>query len=188
MLPVFSPASQSQHFVRSLPCSTGAGSDSRDDRRATKIDSAAHTITLTSSDGSQTTFKDEKNHPSYDFDKTLRSDTMDSAAFSKQGDRIIVYYSGDGLQSRAVVVKDLGPDLLKMSTGVVTGWDRHHHVITIKATDGTKQEFQLDNKTAVDTPMGVVNGDRFDPQNGDRMLIKHMNKNGSNDAVFLSES
>jgi len=70
----------------------------------------------------------------------------------------------------------------------VTHWDRHHHVITIKAADGTKQTFQLDNKTAVDTPMGVVNGEKFDPQSGDQISVKYLNKDGNNDAVFLNES
>lgn len=156
---------------------------------ASKVDSSAHTITLTNSDGTQTVVKDDaKNHPRYDFDKTLQSDATDSAAFDKQGDRVILYYFGDGLQRRAVAVKDLGQTPLKLTSGEVTHWDRHHHVITIKAADGTKQTFQLDNKTAVDTPMGVVNGEKFDPENGDQISVKYLNKDGNNDAVFLSES
>ena len=154
---------------------------------ATKLDSTAHTITLTDNDGIQTVIKDEaKNHPRYDFDKTLESSATNSSAFDKQGDRVILYYFGDGLQRRAVAVKDLGQTPLKVATGLVQHWDRRHHVITIKLTDGTTQTFQLDNKTAVDTPMGVVNGDKFDPQNGDHMLIKYLNNNGSNEAVFVS--
>lgn len=156
---------------------------------ATKVDSSAQTITLTDNDGTQTVIKDDtKNHPRYDFDKTLESDATDCATFDKQGDRVILYYFGDGLQRRAVAVKDLGPQPLKISSGQIAHWDRHHHVITIKATDGTKQTFQLDNKTAVDTPMGVVNGDKFDPQTGDQVFIKYLNKDGNNDAIFLSES
>jgi hypothetical protein len=156
---------------------------------ASKVDSSAHTITLTDSDGTQTVVKDyAKNHPRYDFDKTLQSDATESAAFDKQGDRVILYYFGDGYQRRAVAVKDLGQTPLKLTSGEVTHWDRHHHVITIKAADGTKQTFQLDNKTAVDTPMGVVNEEKFDPQNGDQISVKYLNKDGNNDAVFLSES
>jgi hypothetical protein len=156
---------------------------------ATKVDTSAHTITLTDGDGSQAVIPDDaKNHPRYEFDKMLQADATDSANFDKQGDRVILYYFGDGWQRRAVAVKDLGQTQLKLASGQITHWDRHHHIITIKATDGTKQTFQLDNKTAVDTPMGVVNGEKFDPQNGDQILIKYQNKNGDNDAVFLSES
>jgi hypothetical protein len=156
---------------------------------ATKVDSSAHTITLTATDGSQIVVKDEaSNHPSYDFDKMLQSDATDSTTFDKQGDRVILYYFGDGWQRRVVAVKDLGPSPLNLSSGQVVHWDHHHHVLTIKAADGSKQSFQLDNKTAVDTPMGVVNGDKFDPHNGDQISIKYLNKNGDNEAVFLSES
>ena len=156
---------------------------------ATKVDATAHTITLRSSDGTQTVIKDEaQNHPRYDFDKMLQSSTTDSAAFDKQGDRVILYYFGDGVQRRAVAVKDLGQTSLKTLTETVTHWDRHHHVITIKAADGTTQTFQLDNKTAVDTPMGVINGDKFGPENGDQVLIRYLGKEGNNEAIFLSES
>lgn len=156
---------------------------------ASKVDSTAHTITLTDGDGTQMIIKDDaKDHPHYDFDKALESDATDSANFDKQGDRVILYYFGDGWQRRAVAVKDLGQNPLKITSGQVAHWDRHHHVITIKAADGTKQTFQLDNKTTVDTPMGVVNGDKFDPQNGDQISIKYLNKDGSNSAVFMSES
>ena len=155
----------------------------------TKVDSSAHTITLTSSDGTQTVVKDEaEHHPHYDFDKALQSEAVDSSTFDKLGDRVILYYFGEGWQRRAVAIKDLGPAPLKLTSGQVAHWDHHHHVITIKAADGTKQTFQLDNKTAVDTPMGVVNGEKFDPQNGDQISIKYLNKDGSNAAVFASES
>lgn len=154
----------------------------------TKVDSAAHTITLTSSDGTQTVMQDETKHSRYDFDKTLQSSATDTSKFDKQGGRAIVYYFGEGLERRAVAVKDLGSTTLKASTGVVTHWDRHHRIVTIKVADGTTQTFQLDNNTAVDTPMGVVNGDKFGPQNGDQVSIRYLNKDGNNEAVFLSEA
>ena len=155
----------------------------------TKVDGTTHTVTLTANDGTQTVFRDETaKHPHYDFDKALQSDATDTSAFSKQGDRVILYYFGEGLQARAVAVKDLGPSPLKLASGEVAHWDHHRHVITIKAADGTKQDFQLDDKTAVETPMGVVNGEKFSPQNGDQVSIKYLNKNGDNEAVFLNES
>ena len=141
-------------------------------------------ITLTSNDGTRTVVKEEaQNHPRYDFDKALQTEADDSFTFDKQVDRVILYYFGEGWQRRAVAIKDLGPDPLKLTSGQVAHWDRHHHVISVKAADGTKQTFQLDNKTAVDTPMGVVNGDKFDPQTGDQILIKYLNKDGNNDAI-----
>lgn len=156
---------------------------------ASKVDSAAHTITVTSTDGSQTVVQDDaKNHPRYDFDKALESEATDCAAFDKQGDRVVIFYFGEGWQMRAIAVKDLGPDPLKLTTGQVKHWDRHHHVITVRAADGTTQTFQLDTKTVVDTPTGVVNGEKFDPQNGDPISIKYLNKDGNNDAVFASAS
>ena len=155
----------------------------------TTVDSAAHTLTLTSSDGTQTVFRDETgDHPRYDFDKTLQASSKDCADFDKKGDRVIVYYFGDGLQRRAVAIKDLGETPLKVSTGTVTHWDHHHHVVTIKGPDGKTQTFQLDNNTAVDTPTGVVNGDKFGPENGDQVSIKYLDKDGNNEAVYLSEA
>ena len=155
----------------------------------TNVDTSTHTITLKENDGTQLVIRDEAaNHPYYDFDRTLRSEATDSTAFDKQGDRVILYYFGEGLQQRAVAVKDLGPAALKTSSGKVTHWDHHHHLITIKATDGSQQTFQLDEKTAVETPMGVVDGDKFGPHTGDQVLIKCLDKSGNNEALFLNES
>lgn len=155
----------------------------------TKVDSATHTITLTTNDGSQMVLQDETgSHSSYAFDKALQSKSMASTAFDKTGNRAVVYYFGDGTQRRAVAVEDLGPAPLKASSGQITHWDHHHHTVTIKAADGSKQSFQLDDATVVDTPMGVVNGDKFDGQNGDQISIRYMDKGGANQAVFLSES
>jgi len=155
---------------------------------ATSVDNTAHTITLTASDGTETIIKDDtKNHPSYAFDKSLQADTTSSSAFDKQGDPVILFYFGDGWQRRAVAVKDLGQTPLKLTTGQVLHWDHHRHVVTIRAADGSKQNFQLDDKTVVDTPMGVVNGDHFDPQNGDQVSIRYLDKDGGNEAVFLSQ-
>jgi hypothetical protein len=36
--------------------------------------------------------------------------------------------------------------------------------------------------------MGVVNGDKFEGQNGDEISIRYADKDGNNEAVFFSES
>lgn len=155
---------------------------------ATRIDPAAHTLTVTTSDGAMVLQDESKNHPRYEFDKTLQAETTDCAAFNKPGDPVIVYYFEKGSQQEAIAVEDLGQMPLKSSSGEITHWDHHHHAVTIKAADGSKQTFQLDGKTAVETPMGVVDGDKFEGQNGDRLSIKYLSKDGNNEAVFLRES
>lgn len=155
----------------------------------TRIDPAAQTITIKTNDGSTLVLQDvSKKHVDYDFDKALQAETTDSAAFNKQGDRAVVFYFEQESQRRAVGIEDLGPTPLKASSGEITHFDRHHHQLTIKAADGSKQTFQLDNKTAVETPMGVVDGDRFEGQNGSQISIRYQDKDGNNEAVFMSES
>ncbi len=157
----------------------------------TRIDPAAQTITVKTNDGSTLVLQEaSKKHVDvdYDFDKALQAEATDSAAFNKQGDRAVVFYFEEGSQQRAVGIEDLGPTPLKVASGEITHFDHHHHQLTIKAADGSKQTFQLDNKTVVETPMGVVDGDRFEGQNGDQISIRYQDKGGNNEAVFMSES
>ncbi|MFY9937107.1 MAG: hypothetical protein WAK33_09560 [Silvibacterium sp.] len=155
----------------------------------TGVDTSTHTITLKTNDGSQVVLQEEAKHdPRFDFDKALEADATRSADFNKQGDPAIVYYFGMDENRKAVAVKDLGTTALKSVSGQITHWDHHRHVVTIKTASGAKQTFQLDDKTAVETPMGVVNGDKFEGQNGDQISIRYSDKGGNNEAVFLSES
>ncbi len=155
----------------------------------TGVNNSAHTITLKTDDGSQVTLNDDtERHPNFEFDKSLQSEATSSADFRKVGDPVIVYYFGLDQNREAVAVKDLGAAPLKSSSGEIKNWDRHHHIVTIKTASGALQTFQLDDKTAIETPLGVVNGDKFEGQNGDRVSIGYSVNGATNKAVFMSQS
>ena len=155
----------------------------------TQVNNSAHTITLKTSDGSLVVLQEEaKRDPRFELDKALEADATRSADFNKPGDPAIVYYFGMDANRKAVAIKDLGSVLPKSASGQITHWDRHRHMVTIKTAGGATQTFQLDDKTAVETPMGVVNGDKFEGQNGDQISIRYVDKGGNNEAVFMNES
>src|SRR5271170_6317169 len=98
-----------------------------------QVNTAEHTITLKTSDGSQVVLQEEAKHdPRFELDKALEADATRSADFNKPGDPAIVYYFGMDANRKAVAVKDLGPTALKSVTGQITHWDRHRHAVTIK--------------------------------------------------------
>jgi arginine repressor len=155
----------------------------------THVDGSSHTITLKTSDGDQEVFQDvTARHPDFEFDKALQSDAISGVDFKNQGDHAIVYYFGGDQRRKVVALKDLGSAPLQTSSGQIMHWDRHHRLLTLKTASGDKQTFQLDDKTAIETPMGVVSGDKFDGQNGDQISIRYTVKGADNEAVFMNES
>jgi hypothetical protein len=148
--------------------------------------SALKTITVQTDDGSEGSFKDiGATHTHFTFDKGVGAQAMPVGEFTKVGSHVIVYYFGDGNVRTAVAVKDLGPVLLHKSAGLVTAFDRHRHLLTLKSDAGQTEEIAIHEQTSIDTAEGVVEGFKFEANKGDPVRVTWTAMNGQDTALFI---
>jgi hypothetical protein len=150
------------------------------------INTTQKTIDVKTDDGSEGLFKDmTKPNISLDFEKNIRAGSTPAEDFNKNGDNVIVYYFGDTDERTAVALKDLGQGPLKKINGIVTKFDRRHHLMTVKDASGASESFQIGPETVAESAVGVVEGERFDPGKGDQVRITAALANGNEEALFI---
>jgi hypothetical protein len=153
------------------------------------INPTEETITILTDDGSEGLFKAlVKSNASIDFDRNIRADSIPASAFTKKGARVIVYYIGEGDVRTAVALQDLGGGPFQKISGSVDKFSRHQHLLTIKDATGTSESFRIDPKTVAETAVGVVDGERFGPEKGDKVRVTAILANGSEEALFIREN
>lgn len=152
------------------------------------INAPAKTLTVNNDSGSGGTFAVlASNGDDLQFDKNLREDAIPADKFAKQGDHVIVYYISSGFNGRtAVALRDLGAGKVDRASGTIAAYDRHDHRITIKTDAGARESFQIDDKTVVETAMGVSEGRRFDPEKGEGVRVTATPATGTENALFIN--
>lgn len=152
-----------------------------------KIDPAAKTLLLKTTDGSEGLFQLPLPGVNMEFDREVKERTTPAAAFTKTGTEIILYFYGNGDVRTAVAVQDLGSTKLVNTAGTVSKFDKHHHTHTLKTTAGASQTFAVDPKSVADTSNGVIDGQKFEPSKGDDLRVVASSTNGAGNALFLRE-
>jgi hypothetical protein len=129
----------------------------------------AKTLTLKVADGSTVVFQDVASpEPALSFDKEVRSKTVAADTFKNVGAYVVVFYFGIYTPT-AVAVKELGVAAPQRSTGSVAGFDRHQHLLLLKAGPAGPQKMVVSDDTIVDTPEGVVRPANFHPGKGEQL-------------------
>jgi phosphotransferase system IIA component len=153
------------------------------------INPTEQTITIKTDDGSEGLFKDlMKSNVSFDFDRNVRAESIPAGSFTSKGAHVIVYYFGGGDVRTAVALQNLGAGSLQKISGSVYKFNKHQHLLTIKDATGASQSFHIDPKTVAETPWGAVEGEKFDPEKGDRVRVTAVLANGAEDALFIREN
>jgi hypothetical protein len=138
-------------------------------------------------DGSSGSFKDvTDNHASIEFDKKIRADTTPADAYKNKNTRVIVYYYGEGSDRTAVALRRLGPGPTITSSGSVVNFEKRDHLLKIKDKSGAVESFTVNDNTVVETGMGVEEGLKYDPENGDQVHVTASPANGAKTALFIS--
>lgn len=150
------------------------------------IDAKDKTININTADGSEGMFKDlTKANVSLDFNKAIQSDSIPAGSFSRQGVNVIVFYYGDTDVRTVVALRDLGPGPLTRSNGTVEKFNRHEHLLLLKDSTGATESFRIDPKTVVEGAVGAIEGDRYDPQKGERLYVVSAAGNANPEALFI---
>jgi hypothetical protein len=154
--------------------------------KITGIDPTGNTIQVTTDDGSHGVFDilTQKN-VLIDFEKNVKAMTTPASSFTNANCDAVVYYFGDSITRTTVAVEDLGAGPLVKVLGNVVKFDKHAHLLTIKDSTGQVQSFLVDAKTVADSFAGVVLGQKFDPDKGQKVHITANTQNGVMTALFI---
>ena len=151
------------------------------------INTARHTISLKTDDGSTSVFKEVKDAKTpIDFDKHLRTDATAADEFQKSGARVIVYYYGYDDPLTAVALRSLGPGPFTKVTGTVVKLARGAHLLTVKDQSGLVQSFKITADTVVEATSGASEGLRLNSEKGDQVRVNATTVNGVLTALFIN--
>jgi hypothetical protein len=149
-------------------------------------------IIVNTDDGTAGMFKGADAKVQTNLDKSLIAkitpvEKFVAAGETSKGDHLIVFFYGDEDNSvRSVyAVTDLGKGPLDKTTGTVTKFDRHAHLLTVKDSTGTEVDFRIGANTVADTMTGAVEGYKFDPSKGEKVRIIATPGNGGEDALLI---
>lgn len=149
------------------------------------IDSGAKTITLLQGTSHQV-FKATVN-PSVRlaFDKKMAESTQPAANFQTLGAYVVVLYFGGAESQTAVALRSLGKGPFSSTSGEVSSWDRHRHVITVTDSAGAIHQFNITPETIAETNMGCLNGSRYQADKGEKVRIVSDVEKGGATALFV---
>jgi VCBS repeat-containing protein len=119
------------------------------------------------------------------FDKDVRAQTIAATGQHLKGDHVLVFYYGYDAKRNAVAIKDLGQGDIGATTSTVEEFDRRHHEITVVTSGAGPTHITLTEHTVVDTPDGVIEGNKYHPNKGERVGVVFSTAAGVRSAVFI---
>jgi hypothetical protein len=151
------------------------------------IDAGAKTITIATDDGSDGTFHLLANpRTPLNFDKGIRSEATAAGDFKTQGAHVVVYYFGAGSGRTVVALKDLGAGPFTTTSGTVVKFDKKEHSLTVKDQAGANQSFSVAPGTIAETDQGAIEGLKFDPRKGEKVIVAAAQASSGSTAVFIN--
>jgi hypothetical protein len=147
---------------------------------------SAKTIQINTDDGSEGLFNDmTKSHVSLDIDKNLLAGVTPADKLTAKGTHVIVFYFGNLAVRTAAGLRDLGPGPLETTSGSVSKFQKHEHLLTIQTSSGTDKVFHIEAQTVAETSVGAVPGYRFDPEKSEQVRITSSSGNGTDTALYI---
>jgi hypothetical protein len=151
------------------------------------IDTSAKTIVVTEEDGTSGKFEDLSDSKArVDIDKALRAATTPAPYFTAKGTSAIVLFYTEGALRTAVALRDIGPGPFTRSSGTVVKFGGKERSVSLKTETGNVETFKLIPETVVETSLGAVSVNKFDPYKGDQLRVVSGLVNGSPTALFIS--
>lgn len=121
------------------------------------IDKGTKTIVVKTADGTEQTFHFVGRTVAHGAEAAAKG-SKDAFMGMKEGDEVIVHYTGEGAEKTAEEVDHLGKDGLKASTVVVKGTDHAAKTVTVKTAKGGEETYHLTARAAKETGNGLEEG------------------------------
>jgi hypothetical protein len=119
------------------------------------------------------------------FEKSLRAQTVAATGQHMKGASVLVFYYGYGGVQTAVAIKDLGQADIARVSGVLEKFDRRNHAMTVAGPGSGSTLLTLTPQTIVDTPDGVIEGNKFHPDKAQQINAMFSRNSGQNNAVLI---
>ena len=139
--------------------------------------------------GSQKTFKGSGNAKARAaLQKKLGDETISADMLKTEGAYVIVFYYGGSDEPTAVALKDLGRGPFTATSGTVTKFDSRKRSVSVQDETGAVHMFKISGDTIVESGMGVVDGQKFSPEKGDRLRVVADKTDNEDIALFLQQN
>ena len=133
------------------------------------IDSAANTITVRLSDGTDKTLPLAKR-----ITVNGRGETRSRAESSLTAqERAVIYYTDNSGDETAVDVESLSHAMPRTVTGTFISGDRANKTVVMRTANGKEETFRVQDSAVIETGDSVMTFAQFEPQSGAQMTLHY---------------
>jgi hypothetical protein len=133
------------------------------------IDSAANTITVRLSDGTDKTLRLAKRLTVNGREETTR---RSESALTVQ-ERAVIYYTENAGEETAVDIESLNHAMHRTVTGTLISADKDAKTVVLRTANGKEETFRVKNDAVIETVDNVMTFDRFEPQSGVQITLHY---------------
>ena len=132
------------------------------------IDTAANTITVKLSDGTDKTLQLAKR-----LMVNGREETRSRAEAALTGkERAVIYYTNEGGGETAIDLESLNHVMRKTVTGTLISANKDNKIVVLRTAGGKEESFRVQNDAVIETGDGVMLFEQFEPQ-ADELVTLH---------------
>jgi hypothetical protein len=156
----------------------------------TRIDKAAKTIAVKTTEGSEEVFRYTEHtavRDSREGAHVAKMGVVDAYMAGKEGTHVVVRYTGKGADKTATLVEDFGKDAMKVGRGTVTHVDKAAHTVVVKTDDGAEATYRLGAEGVVETDHGVIRSNRYLAKEGDKVVVHYTEDAGTKVVRFFKK-
>jgi Cu/Ag efflux protein CusF len=139
-----------------------------------KVDRSAKTITVKMADGTEETLKYTERTTM----QGVRSGAKAAGVAAREGEHVVVRYTGEGAAKTAVTVERLGRAASSVAEGTVKEIDRGTRTFVVKSGDGAEETFRLAERGIVDSSEGAARAGEVAGREGERVTVYYTEEAG----------
>ena len=132
------------------------------------IDTAANTITVKLSDGTDKTLQLAKRLMVNGREETRSR--AESALTARE--RAVIYYTNEGGGETAIDLESLNHVMRKTVTGTLISANKDNKIVVLRTAGGKEESFRVQNDAVIETGDGVMFFEQFEPQ-ADQLITLH---------------
>jgi hypothetical protein len=132
------------------------------------IDSAANTITVRLSDGTDKTLQLAKRLVVNGREETRNR--AESRLMARE--RAVIYYTDKGRDETAIDLESLNHVMRRTTTGTLISADKDNKTLVLRTANGKEETFRVQNDAVIETGDGVMLFTQFEPQS-DELVTLH---------------